>query len=222
MQSTVHYSYEAAQKRSQEAFALSLCAEKEQAQELLLRTQSELKRLSGDVLLASSPGFAGYKHTVEQADRPSLTRTFPEGRAWGWFEMASGVYQLMRERPGSSLVYFKRAWRIWRSWSLSSTNPGDEQILEAKRERTRAGLWLGEAWARFMNERARHAAEAVLRASLAELARLHGNDLLQETLQQQRRLPPALPGTLAYEVAATHGLYLNLLLEKTPWRIGLP
>jgi len=65
-------------------------------------------------------------------------------------------------------------------------------------ERVRAGLWLGEAWARFMSDRAQSNAQAILRASLIELSRLGQTQLLQETIEQQRHLPPALLGSPAY------------------------
>ena len=118
-------------------------------------------------------------------------------RAWGWLELASGAYQLQRERPAAALVHFKRAWRIWRPWGTDTIKETEQ--LEARREKTRAGLWLGEAWARVMSDRAPQATHAVLRAALAEIARIQAYDLLQETLMQQATLPPAPPGSPAYQ-----------------------
>jgi hypothetical protein len=57
----------------------------------------------------------------------------------------------------------------------------------------------GEAWARIMSsDRTRHAANAVLRATLSEIKRIGAHALLEETIQQQRLLPPAPPGSPAY------------------------
>ncbi|MBV9229815.1 MAG: hypothetical protein JOZ18_10920 [Chloroflexi bacterium] len=185
------YAYNDAKIRAQQAFQFSLQGETAQAQELLQRTHSELKSLSGDVLVT------GYNRVQEESiDTQALTRTFEQTQAWGWFELASGIFQIMRDRPGTSMVYFKRAWRIWRPWSTNAVS--EVQRYEAKRERARTGLWLGEAWARFMSDRAQQSANAILRAALTELLRIEAYDLLQETIDQQSLLPPAPPGSLAY------------------------
>src|SRR5262245_56624410 len=138
--------YEEARIRAKEAFQVCLQGDAYLAQRFLLRTRNELKRLSGDLPIV--------RHNASQDDQvntPFTTRTFEEAQSWGWLEMATGAYQLMRDRPGAALVHFKRAWRIWRPWAMKATI--DQQNQEARRERARAGLWLGEAWARIMNER---------------------------------------------------------------------
>lgn len=185
--------YIAALNRAKEAFQAGLQGDTNRAQELLWHTRNELKRLSGDLPIVGRD---------ENADAPFATRRFEEAQAWGWLELAAGMHQLSKEHPGAALVHFKRAWRIWRPWST-------EQI-EARREKTRAALWLGEAWARVMGERASHAAQAILRAALTEIVRLQAQDLLQETLAQQAKLPPAPPGSAAYQQPAP---YIHRLLQ---------
>ena len=149
-----------------------------------------------------------YSTQKENADAPFATRRFDEAQAWGWLELASGAYQLQRERPAAALVHFKRAWRIWRPWGTDTIKETEQ--LEARREKTRAGLWLGEAWARVMSDRAPQATHAVLRAALAEIARIQAYDLLQETLMQQATLPPAPPGSPAYQQPVP---YIRILLH---------
>ncbi len=172
--------------RVQEAFQACLRHDEHHAQELLQHTRNELKRYTGDLPIV---GHAG-------KDVPFLTNTFVEAQAWGWLEFVSGAYQLWRERPGAALVHFKRAWRIWRPWNTSASQAAEQ--LEARREKVRAGLWLGEAWARVMSDRAPQTSQAILRTTLVELQRIQVLDLLQETLTQQATLPPAPPGSPAY------------------------
>ncbi|MEO8970960.1 MAG: hypothetical protein ABI406_05075 [Ktedonobacteraceae bacterium] len=66
------------------------------------------------------------------------------------------------------------------------------------RERIRARLWLGEALARSMSDRAERSAKAILRAALKEIERVNAHDLLQETIAQQALLPPASVGLPAH------------------------
>ncbi len=177
---------------AQEAFHLSLTGDIYHAQELLLRVRNALKRLSGDLPIV------GYDALVsDSVDTPFVTQSLEEARAWGWLEIASGAFRLVENRPGASMVHFKRAWRIWRPWGTAIGNTKEGQ-QEARYERVRAGLWLGEAWARFMSDRAQPNAQAILRASLRELERLEPSYLLSETIEQQRLLPPALLGSPAY------------------------
>jgi hypothetical protein len=178
--------------RVREAFQACLQRDEHLAQELLMYTRNELKRFTGDLPIV---GHAG-------KDAPFLTGTFAEARAWGWLEFVSGAYQLWRERPGAALVHFKRAWRIWRPWNTNASQEAEQ--LEARREKVRAGLWLGEAWARVMSDRASQASNAILRAALTELDRIQAQDLLQETLAQQATLPPAPPGSPAYRQPAPY------------------
>jgi len=177
---------------AQEAFHLCLTGDIYHAQELLLRTRNALKRLSGDLPIV------GYDVLMsDSVDTPFVTQSLEEARAWGWLEIASGAFKLVENHPGASMVHFKRAWRIWRPWGMAI---GDTVVgqQEARYERVRAGLWLGEAWARFMSDRAQSNAQAILRASLMELGRLEPSHLLQETIEQQQHLPPALLGSPAY------------------------
>ncbi len=186
------HGYKNAARMAQEAFHLCLTGDIYHAQELLLRIRNALKRLSGDLPIV------GYEAPVhESSDTPFMTQSFEEAQAWGWLEIASGTYKLVENLPGTSMVHFKRAWRIWRPWGMPTGNTTVEQ-QEARSERVRAGLWLGEAWARFMSDRAQSNAQAILRASLSELSRLGQTQLLQETIEQQRHLPPALLGSPAY------------------------
>ncbi len=183
------HTYEEARIHAQEAFQACLKGERFHAQELLLLTRNALKHLSGDLPIVGH-------HQEEEGDMPFATRTFVEAQAWGWLEFAAGVFQVIKERPGSGLVNFKRAWRIWRPWVTEGEN--EEQRLEARRERIRASLWLGEAWARIMSDRAPQMTAAVFRAALADLARFQNDDLLEETMRQQKQLPAAPLGSLAY------------------------
>ncbi len=187
------HSYNNAETLAKEAFYLCLEKEVYHAQELLLRTHNTLKRLSGDLPIVNNTMLLD-----DGVDTPFATQSIAEARAWGWFEIASGVFKLIEDHPGASMVHFKRSWRIWRPWGIAIESTVDEQH-EARCERVRAGLWLGEAWARFMSDRAESNAQAVLRASLTELERLKQPQLLQETIEQQRHLPPALLGSPAYQ-----------------------
>ncbi len=184
--------YRKAELLAQEAFHQCLTGDMYAAQELLLRIRNALKRLSGDLPIV---GYDTLFH--ESSDTPFATQSLEEAQAWGWLEIASGVYKLVENHPGASMVHFKRAWRIWRPWGMAIRITVEEQ-QEARSERVRAGLWLGEAWARFMSDRAQSNAQAILRASLIELNRLGQTQLLQETIEQQRHLPPALLGSPAY------------------------
>ncbi|MBA2678644.1 MAG: hypothetical protein H0U76_09675, partial [Ktedonobacteraceae bacterium] len=133
--------------------------------------------------------------------------------AWGWYELAMGVFFLMGERPGSGLVHFKRAWKIWRPWNKLAEEEAER--YEATRERMRSGLWLGEAWARFMSDRAQQNADAIFRAALAERDHINTDQILQETIQQQRQLPPASPGTPTYHIDAQPLPYVLRLIQST-------
>ena len=178
---------------AQEAFRLCLAGDIYTAQEFLLRIRNTLKRLSGDLpIIGYDTFFYGSN------DTPFTTQSFEEAQAWGWLEIASGTFQLVENHPGTSMVYFKRAWRIWRPWGMATGKARDIEQVQARYERVRAGLWLGEAWARFMSDRAQSNAQAILRASLFELQRLGQIELLQETIGQQQCLPPALLGSPAY------------------------
>ena len=184
--------YQNAALLAQEAFHECLTGDIYAAQELLLRIRNALKRLSGDLPIV------GYDTLVhESSGPPFMTQSLEEAQAWGWLEIASGAYKLVENHPGASMVHFKRAWRIWRPWGAAISITVEEQ-QEARSERVRAGLWLGEAWARFMSDRAQSNAQAILRASLIELNRLGQTQLLQETIEQQRHLPCALLGSPAY------------------------
>ncbi len=185
--------YETARVRAREALQLCLTGERSEAESLLHQVRTRLKRISGDLPIARHSGADPF--TGESPGMALATRSFTEARAWGWLELASGVFQLARERPGASLMHFSRAWRIWRPWCKSRETTEQQEAL---RERVRASLWLGEAWARFVDERTERAANAVLRAALSELANLDANDLFQETIEQQSLLPPAPPGSAAY------------------------
>jgi hypothetical protein len=202
----VQPSYDDARVRAQEAFRRCLEGELSQAQEQLQHARTALKRLDGDLPIARySQGQAA------SSDAPFVTRSIEQARAWGWLEMASGVYQLVQQHPGASLVSFKRAWCIWRPWSMSTFD--DAQRDEARRERLRASLWLGESWARMISDRARQVADAVLRAALGELEHNEAADLLQETIQQQTLLPSAPPGSPARSNAALSVPYVCSLIR---------
>lgn len=150
------------------------------AQEILLQLRNEIERQSGGLPIV------GYER--ESAGISSL-------------ELASGIVQLVLERPVTGMMYFSRTWRIWRLPGLSSLqgiSPENVEQQEAMRERKRARLWLGEAWARSMSDRAERAAKALLHAALKELERVNAHDLLPETIAQQALLPPAALGSPAY------------------------
>ena len=185
------------------------------AQELLLRLRNELRRQSGDLPIL----------VHEQHDNGSsgngkafVTRSFAETRAWGWLELASGIVQLTIERPGSGMMYCSRCWRIWRAADGNPGNPEQSeqrQPEEAIRERIRARLWLGEAWARFLSDRAERSANAILRAALSEIQRVNAQSLLQETIAQQSLLPPAQVGSPAYQADKQTTPYITVILSRT-------
>jgi hypothetical protein len=183
--------FEWARVSAQDALRLCLLGQRVEAEALLLPVRTLLRRESGDLAIVRR----GTDEEGSEAGRAFGTRSLAEARAWGWLELACGVLQLSRAYPGVSLMYFSRAWRIWRPWSRTA---GGAEGQEALRERIRASLWLGEAWARLFSERAEPTARAILRAALSELANFDSDDLLQETLEQQALLPPALPGTPAF------------------------
>lgn len=200
--------YEHTTTLAQEAFHLCLQGEVYYGQELLQRVRTQLKRTSGDLPIFSSVDAA---HTSAY-HTPFTTKSIEEANAWGWLELASGVFKLVQDLPGTSLMHFTRSWRIWRAWTLDTTSLSPMQLLQARRERIRASLWLGEAWARFMSERAEHTARAILRVALVELERMAAQDILQETIQQQYLLPPAALGTPAYSTDGVVNPYVCLLL----------
>ncbi len=185
------YTYSDAEALGRAAFQLCLTNEPYHAQELLFRARTMLKQLSGDLPIVGTFVDSG-------VDTPFVTHSLAEAQAWGWLEIASGVFKLVGNHSGTSIVHFKRAWRIWRPWSTPTGDAKEEQCSIARYERVRAGLWLGEAWARFMSDRSQSNAHAVLRAALAELKRLGQLHLLQETIEQQQHLPPAPVGSPAY------------------------
>ncbi|HZR39432.1 MAG TPA: hypothetical protein VFB12_04905 [Ktedonobacteraceae bacterium] len=198
MEETEHSFYDEAKLYAQEAIELCLHGKKDYAQEFLHRTHTMLRRLSGDLPIVGQE---------EYLNRSFATRSFEEAEGWGWYELAAGIYGMTEERPGTSLVHFKRAWRIWRPWSSSAM--ADAERYEASCERLRAGLWLGEAWARIMSsDRTRHAANAVLRATLSEIERIGAQVLIEETIGQQRLLPPAPPGSPAYSADGKTNPYI--------------
>ncbi len=184
--------YEPVMLRAQEAWEAGLHGDVDHAQELLLRTRTEIKRLSGDLPLLSH-----FESGSEGKSASLITRTYEEAEAWGWLEMASGLYQLRRERPGASLVHFKRAWRIWRPWNTLATD--EARRVHAARERVRAALWLSASWSHMTSERAAHAAQAIQRAALSEIERLHADDLLAETVQQQSQCLSVSAEFIGYE-----------------------
>jgi hypothetical protein len=196
---------------AQEAFQLCLQGELYHALEVLHRTRNHLKALSGDLPIVGRSSLE--TDSPDHPDMHFITRSFVEAQAWGWLEFASGVFKLMQDRPGGSLVHFTRAWRIWRPWSMERESRNRAEREEARRERTRAGLWLGEAWARCLSERTLHTASAVLRAALAEIERIDAYDLLQETISQQTVLPPALQGSPAYRQDGQSIPYVSAFLS---------
>lgn len=204
-----HELYCDARMTSQEAFRLCLTGELDHAQGLLHITRTRLKGLSGDLPIVGYGGDAEDAGDGEDArDRRFATKSFSEAQAWGWLELASGVFQLVRGWPGGSLVHFLRAWRIWRQWTAGTDS---SQKQEALRERVRASLWLGEGWSRIMSERAEHVAKAVLRTALTEIAHIEAKDLLAETIAQQALLPPAPRGSPAYSENGARTPYVTRL-----------
>lgn len=203
--------YSDARMKGQEAFRLCLEGKLDDAQGMLHITRTGLKALSGDLPIV---GYGGDAEDVGDSenirDRRFATRSFQEAQAWGWLELASGVFQLVRGWPGGSLVHFLRAWRIWRPWTVGTGGTVREDAL---RERVRARLWLGESWSRIMSERAEYAAKAVLRAALTEIARIKAKDLLAETIAQQALLPAALRGSPAYGENGWKVPYVTRLAE---------
>jgi hypothetical protein len=188
--------YNMAQHRARRAFSMGfdhqVAKDNADAWGLLLHTYSDLRRLSGDLPILS------------RADTPSnsmnasfITQSFAEAQAWGWHEFTNGALHLLENRPGRSLVHFKRDWRIWRPWSLHASRAEEKQ--EAAYERLRASLWLGEAWSRLISKHATQVANAIMNAALKEIERNGFYDLLQETIRQQRLLPLAPPGTPAHQ-----------------------
>jgi len=133
-----------ARMKSQEAFRLCLEGEVDDAQGVLHHTRMRLKGISGDLPIVGyggkgdDDGEAG--DSDDARDRRFATRSYLEAQAWGWLELASGVFQLVRGWPGGSLVHFLRAWRIWRPWTVEMEGPEKQ---EAIRERVRSSLWLG-------------------------------------------------------------------------------
>ena len=192
---TGYYPFGDATARAQKAMQACLHGDVLLAQEILLQLRNELKRQSGDLPIMGHEREPTNTTTEEGA---LLTRPFAETQAWGWLELASGIVQLVLERPGTGMMYFSRAWRIWRLPSLSSAGLEDVEQQEAVRERIRARLWLGEAWARSMSDRAERSAKAILRAALTELERVNAHDILHETIAQQALLPPAALGSPAH------------------------
>lgn len=165
------------------------------AQEILLQLRNELKRQSGDLPIV---GYERESASTSSKESTFPTRSFAETQAWGWLELASGIVQLVLERPGTGLMYFSRSWRIWRLPTLSGIGSESAGQQEAMRERIRARLWLGEAWARSMSDRAERSAKAILRTALTEIERVNAHALLQETIAQQALLPPASLGSPAH------------------------
>lgn len=196
MKEAAHPFFEEAKRQAQEALELALHSETGQAHSQLYVTRTLLKRLSGDLPIVGRDGDETGEGGEMQGTQNTAftTRSIEETRAWGWLELAFGVQQLARERPGASLVHFSRAWRVWRMWSRDRS-PTEEQ--EIRREEVRARLWLGEAWARSFSDRAQRVADAVLRAALAEIKRLQAEDVLEETMRQQALLPPPPPDSPA-------------------------
>ena len=195
--------------QAQHAIHVSLHGNVLLAQEILLQLRNELKRQSGDLPIVGSErepvGTTGN-------ERPFFTRSFAETQAWGWLELASGIVQLVLERPGTGMMYLSRSWRIWR---LTSVNPENAEAQEAMCERIRARLWLGEAWARSMSDRAERSAKAILRAALTEIERVNAYGLLKETIAQQALLPPASLGSPTHSNDGQVIPYVRTLLENS-------
>jgi hypothetical protein len=201
------HSFAQAEQLSREAFELCLAHDVYHAQELLLRAHSDLKRLSGDLPIV------GYASDFEEEHEASfVTHTFEEACAWGWFELVSGVFQLVQDHAGTGVVHFRRAWRIWRPWGMQREQP--EIARTATLERIRVGFWLGEGWARYMSDRAEQTARATTRAALIEHTREAAPHILQETLMHQFKLPPAQLGTPAYQASGKTHPYVCLLMSE--------
>lgn len=192
---TRYYPFGDATARAQKAIQACLRGNVLLAQEILLQLRNELKRQSGDLPIV---GYEREPTDITRKERNFLTRSFAETQAWGWLELASGIVQLVLERPGTAMMYFSRAWRIWRLPVIPGEGTESVEQEEARRERIRARLWLGEAWARSMSDRAERSAKAILRAALAELERVNAHSILQETITQQALLPPAAVGSPAH------------------------
>lgn len=181
------------------------------AQELLLRLRNELRRQSGDLPILD---YERADDSTTYNGKGFVTRSFAETRAWGWLELASGIVQLTIERPGTGMMYFSRCWRLWRA-ADSSQEHSKQRSEEAIRERIRARLWLGEAWARFLSDRAERSANAILRAALSEIRRVNAQSLLKETIAQQLLLPPAQVGSPAYQAKGRVLPYITVVLAQT-------
>src|SRR5579875_1995240 len=171
-------SYEEAQQRARAAFSLGFqqnaSTDNADAWGLLLHTYSDLRRLSGDLPILSRANTPSNSINIS-----FITQQFVEAQAWGWYELSNGALHLLENRPGRSLVHFKRAWRIWRPWSLQASMIAEKQ--EATQERLRASLWLGEAWSRLVSDHAKKVATAILTAALTEIiGRETFSNLLQE------------------------------------------
>lgn len=204
MANTTNSVFKDAVTGAQQAIQLSLEGETDYAQGIIFSVRTKLKGLSGDLPVS------GRGEATDRANGSRFaTTSFAEAKAWGWLEMASGVWQLVHSRPGASIVHFSRAWRVWRPWSKGVESA---ENLEATRERIRASLWLGEAWARFSSDRAERAANAIVRAALGELSDIDG-DLLQVTIEQQLSLPPAPTGTPAYSASRHSVPYVMRFVE---------
>jgi hypothetical protein len=208
--------YSLAQQRARAAFSMGFdnqaAGNNADAWGLLLHTYSDLRRLSGDLPI------------LNRADAPSnsmnisfITQSLAEAQAWGWHEFTNGALHLLENRPGRSLVHFKRAWRIWRPWSLHASRVEEKQ--EATYERLRASLWLGEAWSRLISEHATHVASAIMNAALKEIERNGLYNLLQETIHQQHLLPLAPSGTSAHQSSQPF-IYLVCIQKGFPLPSG--
>lgn len=224
MEDVKRQQYIDASEHAQEALQLVLAGQIEQADGMLFKVHNTLKSLSGDLPIVNyiesdgdfeDNGSDGGENSHNQS---FMTRSIYEARAWGWLEIASGVLKLAQDRPGGSMMYFTRAWRIWRPWNNSKANEAERR--EALRERIRTRLWLGEAWARFMSDRARRSAQALLRTALVEARELEADDVLQITIEQQELLPPASIGTPAYNPQRRSIPYICTLdpLQTKPFR----
>lgn len=207
--------YAETQQRAFYAFQLSLSHDLSQAQELLQRTRTELRRNSGDLPILFSTLEGDNEVEANSAGIRFATRVFAEGRAWGWLELSSGVLKLMQDLPGTAMMHCTRAWRIWRPWSSSLLQCSEDERAEAYRERIRARLWLGEAWAHFMSGRSEQAAQAILRAALKDIAHYQAHALLQETIQQQRQLPAAPRGTPGHRLDGRQEPYICILMPPS-------
>lgn len=208
--------FEDATAQAQQAIEAVLHDDLALAQELLLRLRNELKRQSGDLPILAYEQSSLLLNDVasnRNTDKRFVTRSLAETRAWGWLELASGIVQLAIERPGSAMMHFSRCWRIWRAVSDTPVHSEQNELDEAIHERIRARLWLGEAWARFLSDRAERAANATLRAALTEIRRVNAQSLLEETIAQQFLLPPAPVGSPAYQDDGRTTPYIMVVLS---------